>query len=145
MRSFIAGFVSCLLLIAAVGMFASVRAQWAVSIYGLSKHSEAGYCEINPGLSASYTFTKDLRLGHGRFLNSQCAWSNATGAIYTPFHVGRWSFGVALLRVTAYKDKPAFVPLPVGSYAFDKRHAVDFFIAHKGDESVAGAAWRINF
>lgn len=120
-------------------------AQWSVSVYGLSKHSESGYCEINPGLSINYEIAKDLRVGFGRFLNSQCQWSNGAGPVYTPLHVGPWSLGVAFLRVTGYKDKPVWVPLPAGSYALDKRKSIDFFAAHKGDESVAGAALRFAF
>jgi hypothetical protein len=132
----------------AVGLAAVVgecRAQVSLSVYGLSKHSDSPYCEANPGLGINYQITEDLRLGHGRFLNSKCKWSNGTGIVYTPLKLGDFRFGVAVLRLTGYKEKAVFAPLPVGSYEINRRHAIDFFFAHKDEESVVGAAWRITF
>ena len=134
-------------LIAAVLLAAAGAAsgQVSLSIYGLSKHSDSPYCETNPGLGINYQITDDLRIGHGRFRNSKCRASNGTGLMYTPIKLGDWRFGVALLRLTGYNERPIFAPLPVGAYDFSRRHAVDFFVAHKDAETVVGAAWRITF
>ncbi len=120
-------------------------AQLSISVFGLSKHSESGYCEVNPGLGVNYQITENMRFGHGRFRNSRCHPSNGTGFVYDPIKIGKFSFGIAALRLTGYRKEAVYVPLPVGSYQLDKKRYVDFFIAHKSDVSVAGAAWRIEF
>lgn len=120
-------------------------AQLSISVFGASKHSESGYCEINPGLGVNYQITDSLRFGHGRFENSKCKMSNGTGFVYDPLKLGNFRFGVAFLRLTGYHKNAVYVPLPVGSYAFDKDRFVDFFVAHKGDVTVTGAALRFQF
>jgi hypothetical protein len=153
-RDFRAGLIAGLVLgicaaffviVPAIGTLAKARAQISLTVFGASKHSESGYCEINPGIGVNYQLTPDLRIGHGRFLNSKCRWSNGTGLAYTPLHAGRWRFGFALMRLTGYRETATVAPLPIGAYLIDKRQAIDFFVVHKGEESVAGAAWRFSF
>jgi hypothetical protein len=144
-RDFFGGLIAGLLLAGLLLWSAASLAQVSVTVYGLSRHSESGYCEINPGLSINYQVTEDLRIGAGRFLNSKCRWSNGLGPVYTPLRVGSFRFGAGLIRLTGYKESAVWAPLPMGSYAIDRRHAIDFFVAHKGEESVGGAAWRISF
>src|SRR4051812_23978747 len=111
-------------------------AQLSVSVFGVSKHSEPGYCEVNPGLGVSYQVTESVRLGHARFRNSQCRPSNGTGLVWDPIKLGRFSFGIALLRVTGYHKKADYVPLPVGAYRVERDLFVDFFVASKDETSV---------
>jgi hypothetical protein len=140
MRSltFAAGVLLGLLL--AIGL--SSRAQMSVSVFGLSKHSESGYCEVNPGLGVNYQASKDLRFGAGRYLNSKCRWSDVLGVSYTPVHYGNFSFGAALLRLTGYRDQPVIAPLPIGSYHLTEKSYIDFFVVKNRDLMVTGGAWR---
>jgi hypothetical protein len=117
-------------------------AQTSVTVFGLSKHSESGYCEVNPGLGLNYEASEDLRISAGRYLNSKCRWSNAIGGMYTPLHYGEWSFGVALLRLTGYREKAVFAALPIGAYRLTQSSYVDFFFVKNDDLMVAGAAAR---
>lgn len=123
----------------------SAKAQLSLSVFGLSKHSQPGYCEVNPGLGLNYQITNDLRAGVARLRISQCRPSNWIGLFYDPIKWGNFSFGIAFLRVTGYQDEPVYVPLPVGSYRLGDRSVIDFFIAHKDETSVTGAAWRYLF
>jgi len=141
--------VRSLLLVAfgiAIGvLIGAPRAQLAVSVFGLSKHSESGYCEVNPGLGATYSPYTDLRIGGGRYLNSKCRWTNAFGAFYTPLHVGDFSFGLAVLRLTGYRNTPVIAPLPVGAYRFSEHSYVDFFVVRNADLTVGGMAYRFQW
>jgi hypothetical protein len=121
------------------------HAQVSVSVFGLSKHSESGYCEVNPGLGVNYQLTENFRFGVARLRISPCRPSNWIGFVYDPLKIGNFRFGVAFLRVTSYQPEPVYVPLPVGSYVVSRHHAVDFFAAHKGGTSVTGAAYRYSF
>jgi hypothetical protein len=121
------------------------HAQVSLSVFGLSKHSQPGYCEVNPGLGINYQITDDFSVSAARFKMSKCRPSNAIGFGYRPFHIGDFSFGFEFMRLTGYKDKPVYVPIPVGSYAIDKRNYIDFFAASKGDTAATGAAWRYVF
>lgn len=124
---------------------AAAKAQLSMSVFGLSKHSESGYCEVNPGLGINYQANGDLRLGAGRYRNSKCRWSDVIGASYTPLHMGDFSFGVALLRLTGYRDQAVIAPLPIGAYRIGERSYVDFFVAKNRDLTVTGGAWRYEF
>lgn len=144
-RDFLGGLIAGLLLACLVLWSAASFAQVSVSVYGMSRHSESGYCEMNPGLALNYELSDDLRIGAGRFLNSKCRWSNAAGVVYTPIRFGPLRLGLAVARLTGYKDAAVITPLPVGTFIIDRRHAIDFFAAHKGAESVVGAAWRVRW
>lgn len=134
-----------LVAIVLVGFVAFCQAQVSVSVFGLSKHSQPGYCEVNPGLGVNYQMTENLRFGVARLRISPCRPSNWIGFVYDPWRIGRVRLGVAFLRVTNYHPEPVYVPLPVGSYEISKHHAVDFFAAHKAGTSVTGAAYRYSF
>jgi hypothetical protein len=125
-----------------LAIFVIAHAQVSLSVFGLSKHSESGYCEVNPGLGLSYEVVKDLRVGGAKFLNSKCRWSNMAGVFYTPFHWRDLSFGIAPMWLTGYRDKPVFAPLPVGSYRLSRHGNADFFAVKNSDLYVTGAAWR---
>jgi hypothetical protein len=127
----------------AIGM--SGRAQVSASVFGLSKHSEPGYCEVNPGLGLNYQISENVRFGHGRYQNSKCSYTNITGLSYCPVKVGGFCFGMALVRLTGYRPSAIYAPLPIGAYTIDKHNAIDFFAVTSGDLTVAGAAWRYSF
>jgi hypothetical protein len=142
---FLAGFLTALLLIAAVGILARASAQVSVSVFGLSKHSEPGYCEVNPGLGVNYQISENVRFGHGRYQNSKCGYTNITGLVYCPVKVGSLCFGLAFLRLTGYAANPIYAPLPIGAYTISEHNAIDFFGLTTGDLTVVGAAWRFSF
>jgi hypothetical protein len=142
---FLAGFLTALLLIAAVGILARASAQVSVSVFGLSKHSEPGYCEVNPGLGVNYQISENVRFGHGRYQNSKCGYTNITGLVYCPVKVGSFCFGLAFLRLTGYAANPIYAPLPIGAYTISEHNAIDFFGLTTGDLTVVGAAWRFSF
>jgi hypothetical protein len=127
----------------AIGM--SGRSQVSVSVFGASKHSEPGYCEVNPGLGLNYQISENVRFGHGRYQNSKCSYTNITGLVYCPVKVGGFCFGMALVRLTGYRPSAIYAPLPIGAYTIDKHNAIDFFAVTSGDLTVAGAAWRYSF
>lgn len=130
----------------AIGIYIGApRAQLSASVFGLSKHSESGYCEFNPGLGLNYYASDAFHLAAGRYLNSKCRWSNAIGGAYEPLKLVDFRFGTALLRLTGYRDKPVWALLPVGQYTIDKRYYVDFFAVKNRDLTVAGAALGIRF
>jgi hypothetical protein len=135
--AFLAGFIL------ALGM--SGRAQVSVSVFGLSKHSEPGYCEVNPGLGVNYQISENVRFGHGRYQNSKCGYTNITGLVYCPVKVGSFCFGLAFLRLTGYAANPIYAPLPIGAYTISEHNAIDFFGLTTGDLTVVGAAWRFSF
>jgi hypothetical protein len=128
-----------------VGIGMSGRAQVSASVFGLSKHSVSGYCEVNPGLGINYQISENVRFGHGRYQNSKCSYTNITGLSYCPVKVGSFCFGMALVRLTGYRPSAIYAPLPIGAYTVDKHNAIDFFAVTSGDLTVAGAAWRYSF
>ena len=137
LAAFLAGFI------VALGM--SGRAQVSASVFGMSKHSKPGYCEINKGLGLNYQINDDLRFGHGRFQNSKCSYTNITGLVYCPVKVGHFCFGLAFVRLTGYAERAIYAPLPIGAYTINQHNAIDFFAVTNGELSVAGAAWRYTF
>jgi hypothetical protein len=126
-------------------VWVACHAQVSVSVFGLSKHSEPGYCEVNPGLGLNYQISENVRFGHGRYQNSKCSYTNITGLSYCPVKVGGFCFGMALVRLTGYRPSAIYAPLPIGAYTIDKHNAIDFFAVTSGDLTVAGAAWRYSF
>jgi hypothetical protein len=80
----------------------ALLAQVSVSVFGLSKHSEPGYCEVNPGLGINYQISENVRFGHGRYQNSKCSYTNITGLVYCPVKIGGFCFGMAFVRLTGY-------------------------------------------
>lgn len=124
---------------------AYTHAQVSVSVFGVSKHSQPGYCEVNPGLGINYQIADDFSVSAARFRMSKCRPSNAIGFGYRPLHFGDFSFGFEFMRLTGYRDKPVYVPIPVGSYTISRHHHIDFFAAAKGDTAATGAAWRYVF
>jgi hypothetical protein len=109
------------------------------------KHSEPGYCEVNPGLGINYQINGDLRIGHGRYQNSKCGYTNITGLVYCPVKVGSFCFGLAFLRLTGYAASAIYAPLPIGAYTIGQHNAIDFFGITTGELTVVGAAWRYSF
>lgn len=120
-------------------------AQVSISVFGASKHSVGGYCEVNPGLGINYQINDDLRFGHGRFKNSKCHYTDITGLSYCPIKLGAFCFGVAFLRLTGYGPSPIYAPLPIGAYTINQHNAIDFFVVTSGELTVAGGAWRYTF
>jgi hypothetical protein len=86
-----------------------------------------------------------VRFGHGRYENSKCSYTNITGLVYCPVHVGAFCFGMAFLRLTGYGPGPIYAPLPIGAYTISEHNAIDFFAMTSGELTVAGAAWRYTF
>ncbi len=117
------------------------HAQLAVSVFGLSKHSQSGYCEANPGLALNYSLSRDVRLLAGRYENSKCHWSNALGIVYCGMRFGDVCFGSGLVRLTGYSAKALYVPLPTASYERPK-YAVDFVGGTDGKLWVVGVGLR---
>jgi hypothetical protein len=117
-------------------------AQVSVSVFGLSKHSKSGFCEVNPGFGVSYGIQEKWRLTAVRYKNSLCVDSTAAGAVYTPWIYGRFSFGTALLRVTGYQDKAIYAPIPVVTYN-GNGYAIDAIVVMKNSEGVIGVGIRI--
>ena len=106
----------------ALGM--SGRAQVSISVFGISKHSERGYCEKNPGLAINYHLAPDLRVLAGFYKNSLCEHSNVLALPWCPIHVGTLCAGFAPILVTGYSERASFVMLPVASYE-QKSFAID--------------------
>ena len=106
----------------ALGM--SGRAQVSISVFGISKHSERGYCEKNPGLAINYHLAPDLRVQAGFYKNSLCERSNAVALPWCFAHFGPFCTGLAPIVVTGYAPRAEFVMLPIASYE-QKSFAVD--------------------
>ena len=141
MRSslFLAGLLCGFLL--AIGL--TSKAQLSLSIFGLSKHSTPNtFCEYNPGWGLSYGLNEDWRLTAVKYKNSLCRESDAYGAVYTPFKLGRFELGTAILRITGYSDSAMYVPIPVISYR-GNGYAIDAIVVAKPTGGVIGVGLRV--
>jgi hypothetical protein len=138
--------VGALLVGAILAIFVAAHAQVSVSVFGISKHSEGGYCEVNPGVGINYQINDDLRFGHGRDSRTASATTRTLPACpIARSSSARSAFGVAFLRLTGYGPTPIYAPLPIGAYTINQHNAIDFFVVTSGELTVAGGAWRYTF
>lgn len=119
----------------------SGHAQYSLSVFGLSKHSQSGYCEVNPGLALNYNITRDTRLLVGAYRNSLCHESKAAGVVWCGVRYGNACAGVGFACLTGYSTKPVCVPLPTASYERPK-YAVDLVGGTDGKLWVMGVGLR---
>lgn len=107
MRNFAAGFLSCLLLIAAVGVVAKAVAEtWAVvTVASWHYASEKDYEENNYGLGFEHPVSENLRLASGVYRNSHRRDSLYFGLAWAPLRFENWRGGLAAMLVGGYETK----------------------------------------
>lgn len=103
MRNFVAGFASALLLVAAVGVLANVRAEevWAV-MSGIAVHLDGReHCNsVTTGLGVERgTYSA------GFYRNSNCRWSTYAAKAWLPLQYDKWRGGLLGGAVTGYANK----------------------------------------
>lgn len=102
MRNFAAGFVSALLMVAAVGVFGRAMSEevWVV-VSGLAKHLDhREHCNsVTSGLGLE---ARGYAVGFYR--NSNCRWSTYAAKTWLPLKVGEWKAGAISGVVTGYKN-----------------------------------------
>ena len=114
--AFALGFVSCLGLIAAVGMLSRPKAQTLV-VPVVSYHSPRnGYSQINPGLGIERDYNERWALGAGYYRNSNRHDSFYVGANYTHVRLSGWRLGTSLGMVSGYGG---VIPLVAPTVTYD--------------------------
>ena len=117
MRSFAAGFLACLLLIAAVGVVAKAMAETWLTISVASYHfkerdsGKGSYEQTNPGLGLEHVLSDKWRFGAGTYRSSIRTDASYVGAMYTPFSWSYLKFGIAMGAVSGYE--PNLIPLVI--------------------------------
>jgi len=120
------------------------HAQLSLSVFGASKHSESGYCEVNPGLALNYSLTPNTRLMAGFYKNSLCRETKVAGVVWCGLRLGPMCFGTGLVGLTGYSKRTIFLPLPTASYE-QKDYAIDLVGGTDGKRSVIGFGLRFPF
>lgn len=104
MRNFAAGFVSALLMVAAVGVFGRAMSEevWIV-VSGFAKHLD-GREHCNSMTSGTGLEARGYAVGFYR--NSNCRWSAYAAKTWLPLHFENWRLGGIAGVVTGYKVSP---------------------------------------
>lgn len=116
---FAAGFLSCLLLIAAVGVFGKAASceWWVVSVashhYGPGSHKD--YEQRNWGLGCEHGVAKDVRFVAGVYRNSIRIDSQYVGFSWSPLRWGPVALGTVAAMVSGYEREPVKAIFPVVS------------------------------
>ena len=112
--AFVAGFISCMLLVCAIGWLAAVRADDFLVATCCSYHFERkGYNERNYGLGLEHSISRDCRLLAGFYDNSLYRQTVYAGAVYAPLRTGQWHFGAVMGVFTGYAPQPEPLAAPV--------------------------------
>ena len=119
----------------------AAKAQLSLSVFGASKHSESGYCEVNPGLALNYSLSSDTRLMAGFYRNSLCRQTKVAGVVWCGLRMGPMCLGMGLVGLTGYSTKTLLIPLPTASYE-QKGYAIDVVGGSDGRNSVIGFGLR---
>lgn len=121
---FIAGFISCLLLIVAVGVFGKLFAGETWLTVGFTNHvKDKRYCEVHPGVYREWRW-RDTRAFLGAHQNSRCEASAAAGLAWLPLKHRRFSAGGVAMGLTGY-ERPV-TPVAAPAIAYDeRRHGAD--------------------
>ena len=133
--------VGALLVGIVLAVFVAAHAQLSLSVFGASKHSKSGYCEVNPGLALNYDLGRDTRLITGFYRNSLCRETKLAGVVWCGLRLGQMCFGMGLVGLTGYLKQTIFIPLPTASYE-GKGYAIDFVGGTDGKQSVIGMGLR---
>ena len=135
MRSFAAGFVSCLLLIVAVGVVAKAMAEAWLTIPIASWHAErerekgkGSYEQTNPGLGLEYVLNEKWRLGAGMYRSSIRTDAGYVGAVYLPWNPIRHTrIGASVGMVSGYEGN--LIPLLIPTVVIEgKRWGVNLLV-----------------
>lgn len=119
MRLFAAGFASCLLMIAAVGVLAKAFAcdWWVASIasHHFGPGSDRDYEQKNYGLGCERQLTERTNLVAGFYRNSLRIDSTYVGVAWTPLRYGSVGLGTVAALVSGYEREPVKAVFPVVS------------------------------
>jgi hypothetical protein len=118
-RSFAAGFISCLAMIVAVGVFSkAVSCDWLVASVA-SHHYGPGsgkdYEQRNYGLGCEHRIRENLDFVAGFYRNSIRIDSTYVGVMWTAYRAGMFRLGTAATLVSGYQKEPVKALIPVVS------------------------------
>lgn len=101
--AFALGFLSCLGLIAAVGMLSRPKAQTHLVVPVASYHSPRnGYSQVNPGIGLERAYDERWSFGAGYYRNSNRRDSFYVGANYTRWRLGDVRLGTSFGLLSGY-------------------------------------------
>jgi hypothetical protein len=116
---FIAGFLSCALLIVAVGLGAKAfSCDWlvaSVASHHYGPGSDKNYEQRNWGLGCEHRLTKNLDFVAGFYRNSVRIDSTYVGVAYAPIRYEMLRLGMVAILVSGYEREPIKAAFPVVS------------------------------
>ena len=117
MCKFLAGFLSCALLIVAVGLLSSSRAaDWGVVTlhsHHFDNDKPKDYEQSNWGPGWEHDFSERWKAAVGMYRNSNRINSTYLTAVYSPLKYGPFKLGTAFGIVTGYSIEPQPAIIPV--------------------------------
>lgn len=138
MRSFCLGFISALLMVAAVGVFAGAKAEemWAV-VSGIAIHLD-GRDHCNSTTSGLGIEKNGYAVGFYR--NSNCKWSTYAAKAWLPLRAAGLKLGAIGGAVTGYKT--SVLPAAGFAAAFEKRDwGFNVILIPPISDSSTGVVW----
>jgi hypothetical protein len=140
-RQFAAGFLSCLALIAAVGVFGKARScdWWVASVasHHYGDGSDKDYEQRNLGIGCEIEISAKTRAVAGVYRNSLRIDSTYVGFVHTPWKFGLVRLGAAAILVSGYQVEPVKAIFPVAS--IEGRHFGANFLIVPPTSSNVGA------
>lgn len=145
MIAFAAGFVSCVLLVCAIGWLARVKAEdWAVATccsYHFDRH---GQNQDNLGIGFEHRASERWAAIGGYYKNSLYRDTFYAGGMFTPWRSGALGFGLTLGLATGYTSYPIPLVVPTLSIEGD-RVGVNLLYMPVVSGGVAGLQFKVRF